>query len=228
MKESLLILALIFAQQTNAAPGQNLENIKSAIVDYLSTQISDKHVHEIIVAPLDPRLRLPECTEPLKVSVHRGRIKPGRNSIGVSCKGKESWNIFHSASIKTYKDIIVLKRSIRRGEIITPQHLSIEKKEISRLRENFFTDPGQVINKQATKNLSAGRIISDRYLTEATLIKRGQKITIASRSPGFSIQMSGKAMKNGIKGQRIPVKNENSRRIIEATVIKAGLVSVDF
>ncbi len=228
MKESLLILALIFAQKTSAAPGQNLEAIKLAIVDYLSSQISDKLDHEIIVAPIDPRLRLPKCTKPLKVSVHRGRIKPGRNSIGVSCKGEESWNIFHSASIKTYQNMVVLKRSIRRGEIITPQHLTIEKKEISRLRENFFTDPRQVVNKQATKNLSAGRIISDKYLTEATLIKRGQKITIASRSPGFFIQMSGQAMKNGIKGQRIPVKNENSKRIIEATVVKPGLVSVDF
>ncbi len=228
MKESLLILALIFAQQTNATPGQSLESIKSAIVDYLSRQIPDKHVHKIIVAPLDPRLRLPKCTKPLKISVHRGRIKPGRNSIGVSCKGKQSWRIFHSASIKTFKDILVLKKSIRRGEIITPQHLTIEKKEISRLGGNFFTDPSEVINKQATKNLSSGRVISDKYLTEATLIKRGQKITIASRSPSFSIQMSGQAMKNGIKGQRIPVKNENSRRIIEATVIKPGLVSVDF
>jgi flagella basal body P-ring formation protein FlgA len=228
MKESLLILALIFAQQTNAAPGQNLEAIKLAIVDYLSSQISDKRDHEIVVAPIDPRLRLPKCTKPLEISVHRGRIKPGRNSIGVRCKGKETWNIFHSAAIKIFKDILVLKRSVRRGEIITPQHLTIEKKEISRFRENYFTDPRQVINKQATKNLSAGKIISDKYFTEATLIKRGQKITIASRSPSFSIQMSGQAMKNGIKGQRIPVKNENSRRIIEATVIKPGLVSVDF
>lgn len=228
MKESLLILALIFAQNTSASPAQSLESIKQAIVKYLSGQISSKKEHEITVAPMDPRLRLPECTVPLKVSVHRGRIKSGRNSIGVSCKGKQSWNIFHSASIKTYENILVLKRPIQRGEIITPQYMKFEKREISRLRNHYFTDIKQVANKQVTKNLPAGKIISDKYLTEATLVKRGQIITIASRSPVFSIQMSGQAMKNGIKGQRIPVKNENSKRVIEATVIKPGLVSVDY
>jgi flagella basal body P-ring formation protein FlgA len=34
-------------------------------------------------------------------------------------------------------------------------------------------------------------------------------------------------MMDGTKGQRISVKNQNSGRIINATVIELGLVSVD-
>ncbi len=229
MKESLLILSLLFVQNVPAKPGQNLETVKSAIKKYLSNSISSRYQqHKVVVDSIDPRLKLPECSEPLKIFSHKREIKLGRNSIGVSCKGKQSWNIFHTASIRAYEDIVVLKQAVQRGDIITAQHLMLQNREISKLRNNFFTEINQVLNKQARKNFSSGKVLTAKNLTEANLIKRGQKITIAATSPSFEIQMSGLAMQNGIKGQRIAVKNENSQRIIQATVIKPGLVNVNF
>jgi len=40
--------------------------------------------------------------------------------------------------------------------------------------------------------------------------------------------MNGVAMMDGTKGQLISVKNQNSGRIINATVIEPGLVSVNY
>lgn len=229
MKESLLLLSILFVQNAPAQSGQNLEAVKSAIKEYLSNSISGHYQqHEIFVDTIDPRLKLPECGEPLKIVTHQREIKLGRNSIGVSCKGKQSWNIFHTATIRAYENIVILKKAVQRGDIITKQHLMLQNREISKLRNNFFTDKNQIINKQARKNFSSGKILTAKNLTEANLIKRGQKITIESTSPGFEIQMSGHAMQNGIKGQRIAVKNENSQRIIQATVIKPGLVNVNY
>ena len=229
MKQLLLILSLLFVQNTPAKPGQNLEEVKSAIIEYLSNSISGSHQqHKIFVDAIDSRLRLPECSQPLKIFSHQGKIKLGRNSIGVSCKGKQPWNIFHTATLSVYENIVVLRQAVQRGDIITSQHVKLENREISRIKSGFFTDFNQVINKQAKRNFSSGKILSAKHLTEPSLIKRGQKITIAATSPGFTIQMSGQAMQNGIKGQRIAVKNENSQRIIQATVIEPGLVNVNF
>jgi len=228
MKETLLILSLLFVQNTPAKPGQNLETVKSAIKEYLSNNITGRYKqHKIFVDAIDPRLKLPECSESLKIVTHK-QIKLGRNSIGVSCKGSQSWNIFHTATVTAYENIVVLKKPVQRGDIFTAQHLMLQNQEISRLRNNFFTDTNQVINKQARKNFSSGKILTAKNMTEANLIKRGQKITIAATSSGFDIQMSGHAMQNGIKGQRIAVKNENSQRIIQATVIEPGLVNVNY
>lgn len=58
------------------------------------------------------------------------------------------------------------------------------------------------------------------------MVKRKDKVTISSAQPGFAIQMSGIAMTDGVKGQLIKVKNENSGRIISATVIEPGQVLV--
>jgi flagella basal body P-ring formation protein FlgA len=123
---------------------------------------------------------------------------------------------------------VVLSQPIQRGEIFTRQHLAIEKREVSNLREDFVTQIEQIENKQATRQLNTGTILSLRTLVEPKLIKRGDKVVISTTKPDFSIRMSGVAMMDGAKGQLIKVKNQNSGRIINATVIEPGLVSVNY
>ena len=74
--------------------------------------------------------------------------------------------------------------------------------------------------------MQAGAILDLRSFIEPFLVKRGEKITISAVQPAFTIRMNGVAMMNGTKGQRIRIKNENSGRIISATVVEAGVVSV--
>jgi flagella basal body P-ring formation protein FlgA len=128
--------------------------------------------------------------------------------------------------IKVYENVIVLTRPAQRGDIITGQHLAIEKRDVSKFRGDFITQAEQIENKQAARYTPAGAILGLKSFIEPLLIKRGDKIVISSMQPAFSIRMNGVAMMDGTKGQRIRIKNENSGRIINATVIEPGLVSV--
>jgi len=177
---------------------------------------------------LDSRLNLPQCAEPLEVFTTTDLIKAGRTTIGVRCNAEKKWSIFTSVIIKTYQMVVVLSQPIRRGEIITRQHLAIEKREVSKLREDFVIQMEQVENKQVTRQLDAGTILSLRNIAEPKLIKRGDKVVISTTKSDFSIKMNGVAMMDGTKGQLISVKNQNSGRIINATVIEPGLVSVNY
>jgi len=115
---------------------------------------------------------------------------------------------------------------VQRGELITRQHVTLERRDVSRLRDDFVTQVEQIENKQAIRALAQGSVVSARSLTEPLVVKRGDKVVISAEQPAFSIKMNGTAMTNGSKGQRIPVKNQNSGRVINATVIEPGLVSV--
>jgi flagella basal body P-ring formation protein FlgA len=145
----------------------------------------------------------------------------------VRCNKEKKWSIFTSAIIKNYQMVVVLSQPIQRGTIVTRQHLATEKREVSNLREDVVTEIEQIENKQATHQLATGTILSLRNFVEPKLIKRGDKVVISSSKPDFSIRMSGTAMADGIKGQRIGVKNQTSGRIVNAIVIDAGLVAVD-
>lgn len=231
IKRIPLILALTFIPPpaAHAEQGsQSHESIAEAVKGYIAQNINLPGEYEVTLIPLDSRLNLPQCTEPLEVFTTNDLIKAGRTTMGIRCNSEKKWSIFTSAIIKTYQMIVVLSRPIQRGEIITRQHLAIEKREVSKLREDFVTQIEQVENKQVTRQLDTGTILSLRNLAEPKLIKRGDKVVISTTKPNFSIRMSGVAMMDGTKGQLISIKNQKSGRIINATVIEPGLVSVNY
>ena len=230
-KITALILILLFAgytQQINASQMQSATSIQEAIHHYIASNMALDTDYKVRLGQLDNRLKLPHCTEPLDIFTHSSSIKPGRNSVGVKCKGTKKWTIFSSAIITVYKEVIVLTQPIRRGEIFSLNNLHLEKKDISTIRAGFLTDPLIIANKQATRNLGIGSIINKSNYTEPKLIKRGDKVTIKANSPYLNISVMGIAMMDGIKGQNIRVKNEKSHKIIQATVVRPGQVLVMF
>ena len=231
IKNTLLILALafIFSAATYAEQGsQSHESIAEAVKAYIAQNINLSGEYEVNLIPLDERLNLPQCAEALDVFTTTDLIKAGRTTIGVRCNSEKKWSIFTSAIIKTYQMVVVLVQPVQRGEIISRQHLAIEKREVTNLREDFVTQIEQIENKQVTHQLDVGTIVSLRSLVEPKLIKRGDAVVISTTKAYFSIRMSGVAMMDGTKGQLIRVKNQNSGRIINATVMEPGLVSVNY
>lgn len=225
----LLALAFIFFTAAHAEQGsQSHESINEAVKGYIAKNMNQSGEYEATLTPLDSRLNLPQCAEPLDVFSPNALFKAGRMTIGVRCNAKKKWSIFTSAIIKTYQMVVVLSQPTQRGEIVTRQHLAIERREVSNLREDFVTQIEQVENKQIIRQLDSGTILSFRNFVEPKLIKRGDKVIISTTRPDFSIKMNGIAMADGTKGQLISVKNQNSGRIINATVIEPGLVSVNY
>ena len=228
IKNSLVILALALVFFTPGHAEQKFQSHES-IYELVKNTVA-RHInateYEISMLPLDSQLKLPECTEPLEAFTTSDLIKAGRTSIGVRCNAEKKWSIFTAAVIKIYETVIVLTRPVQRGEIITRQHLAIEKRDVSKLRGDFVTQAEQVENKQATRYTPTGAILGLKSFIEPRLIKRGDKTIISAVQADFAIRMNGVAMMDGTKGQLIRIKNENSGRIINATVIESGLVSV--
>lgn len=206
---------------------QSLDSIYAFVKETIAQNMESSAEYEINVLPLDNQLQLPECTKPLEVFKVADLIKPGRTSIGVRCSAEKKWSIFASAVIKVYESVIVLTRPVQRGEIISQQHLAIEKRDVSSTRGDFVTAIELVENKEAARNMPVGAILGARSVVEPPLVKRKDKIIISSgQDAGFSIRMSGTALMDGAKGQVIRVKNEGSGRVISGTVIEPGVVLV--
>lgn len=224
---AILALGVVFFTPCHAEQTfQSLDSIYEFVKEAIARNMDASAEYEVSVLPLDSQLKLPECTKPLEVFRMTDLVKAGRATVGVRCNAEKKWSIYASAVIKVYENVIVLSRSVQRGEIITRQHLTSERRDVSKLRGNFIVQAEQVENKQAAYNTPAGAILGLRSFIEPRLIKRGDKIIINSMQPTFTIRMSGVAMMDGTKGQLIKVKNESSGRVISATVIEPGLVLV--
>lgn len=207
-------------------PNQSIASIESAVSDYIRESFRDSRRHTLEVSQLDPRLQLPLCKQPLKVSSLNGAIRPGRNSLSVQCTGKKKWHIYTSADVQVFEKVVVLTQPMRRGDTLTRKQLDFKTLNVARLRSGYLTDPERVINQQARRHFAAGKVISRADFSEPDIIKKGERVSIAAMSPYFSIRMAGIALMDGQQGQTIRVKNIRSKRIVQATVIRPGLVKV--
>jgi flagella basal body P-ring formation protein FlgA len=222
-------LLALFAAASAACAEEKFQS-HDAIYDVVKSTIENNmgsaSEFEINVLPIDNQLKLAECTQALETVKNANLVKAGRVTIGVRCGGARKWSVFVSAIIKTYESVIVLTRPVQRGDIITQQHLSLQRMDVSATRGDFVTDFSQVENKEAARNLPSGAILGLKSIAEPPLIRRKDKVLINSGEPGFSVQMSGTALMDGAKGQVIRVRNESSGRIVSGTVVESGMVIV--
>lgn len=217
---SLLLLNL----KGQASTFESHETIYAAARAVIDQSLNGEH--ETTFAPLDQRLQLITCDQPLTAQISTPSIKPGRNSISVKCNGAKSWSLYVSAQVKIFEDVVTLRQPVQRGEILTMDHLQLNHMDASLLRNTFIRDLNSVINKQAAHNLPQDAILNERDITQAIIIKRGEQVAIISGNPYMSIQMQGLAMMDGVQGQTIRIKNTSSGRIVSGLVTKPGVVAV--
>lgn len=219
---------LLVTQACFATSTQSLQAIQDAVNTYVQTTLVPGGNYQINTLQIDPRLQLPQCEQKLDIFAQSGEIKPGRNTIGIRCAGANQWTIYSTVLIKSFEEVLVLTKPLNRNETISLDHLTTETRDTSTLQQGYISNPEEVINKQATRSVPAGSIITRMHYAEPTLIKRGESVNIQSGKAGLLITTTGIAMMDGIKGQQINVKNASSKRIIQATVVNPGVVSVSF
>jgi flagellar basal body P-ring formation protein FlgA len=225
MKRFILIFA--FALLTTNAPHaepqwQSHESIYEAVKSYVAHNINTTAEYEI---NLMAQVKLPLCAEPIKASTPN-LLKAGRTAVNVRCNVGKTWAIFVSAMIIPFDQVVVLDQPLQRGETITPRHVKLVRKDVSSLHTNYLTQLDVTFDKQAGRNLTAGTVITPKDFVEPKLVKRGDRVAITAEKSGIGISMNGIAQSDGSRGQSIRVKNQNSERVINATVIEIGKVSV--
>jgi flagellar basal body P-ring formation protein FlgA len=226
--KNLTVILLLVSEMALAGPMQSVSLIQDAVNHYITTNLEPGGKYEIGGAQIDPRLQLPQCEQTLQVFTQSGEIKPGRNTVGVRCHGEKGWTIYSMVSVRSFKDVLVLNRSLRRSDVIRAEYLSAETRDIGLLQQGYLTELDDVVDKQAVRNIPAGSVLSKLHFAELTLVKRGERVNIQSGKAGVLISAVGTAMGDGAKGQKINVKNMSSQRVIQATVVDSGQVSVYF
>jgi len=121
---------------------------------------------------------------------------------------------------------VVAISSIRRGQLITAEDVMLENKNVSTLHFGYLNSIEAAIGSIAKRHISVGKILTKQTIGAPKIVRRGEHVTIISNNKRFSVRMAGKAMSDGTKGKRIRVKNNSSKRIIEATVTAPGVVTV--
>lgn len=181
---------------------------------------------EITVGRLDPRLRLSACEGEMETFLPQGSRALGNSTVGVRCNGVKPWTLYVPVKVAVFRKVLVTNRPMARGELINATDLRMERRNLNTLRAGFLTDPSHAIGRLAKRPLTAGTPLSVSNLAAQRVIKRGEKVTLLMDIPGIQVRATAKALGDGAIGETISVRNTSSKKIIQATVISAGVVRV--
>ena len=213
-----IFAALLLAGAANSLPDgqwQPVAEIEKTAATYIKGRIASGDVQ---AGALDSRLRLPLCDQPLDPFLRPGARIKARTTVGVLCTGRRPWKVYVSVDLVITKAVLVPKRVLRVGHVITADDLTTDTRDVSRMTSGFYAAPSELVGQRVRQQLVAGRIITPMMVQADDIIRRGQTVTLVVKNDVININMAGKAMSDGALNQRIRVRNSNSGRIVEGIV----------
>ena len=203
---------------------EDIATLKAQIEKTVLAAYSNREHNKVTVkaSNLDARLKLNRCSIPKSVKLNGNQLRTSNTSVRVSCNGDSPWSIFVPVRIDVYQSIAVATRDILKGEIIMEADISLEERSLGNAGFGYTNSPQQLIGQAVTRNISSGSAVRTVHVTQPIVVKRGDKLTLQAGRGGLAVITYGTAMSKGRVGDRIRVKNENSKRIVDARVVAAG------
>ena len=204
---------------------QDLELLRATAEQFVKTNATEPGLTVTAEAsPLDPRLRLAPCPQALEAFLPVGGRKLGNTSVGVRCAG--AWSLYVPVRVSALADVIIANRPLQRGAILSAADLRHERRDLATLAYGYVLHSEQAIGKRVTRSLSEGTPLTPNLLSAPQWVKRGERVTVVAQAGGMEVRMNGEALMDGTEGALVRVRNLNSSRVVEGTVIAQGVIQV--
>lgn len=218
----LALSPLVMAQQL-----QPLESIREAARVYAAQNLTGGDESATVeIGRLDSRLRLQRCDRPLETFQSPGQRNGGRTTIGVRCTGQTPWTIYVSARITRHVEVYTAARSLARGTRLAQEDVRLVEMNAGNLAHGYFTEAEHVLGMELRRPSRPGEVLTPVMLAPPRLVQRGQSVLVQAESGAARVTMRGEALEDGVRGQRIRVRNSRSDRVVEGTVVGEGRVRV--
>jgi flagellar basal body P-ring formation protein FlgA len=207
---------------------QSLDVIRAAAQAYVKEHVPKQApgtVH-VTVGALDSRLRLAECSEPLKAALPPGASFRARMTIAVSCPAGSNWTVYVPVTVETQTSVLVLKHAAARGVRLTSQDVEVQTRMVSGSADDYLTEVAELSGRTLKRPLGAGAALTADAMMADSLIRRGQQVTLLAAVGGMEVRARGVAISDAPAAGRVKVQNLSSGRIVEGIVESADVIRV--
>ncbi|MES0874118.1 flagellar basal body P-ring formation chaperone FlgA [Sinimarinibacterium thermocellulolyticum] len=218
---TLTALALLATDAVRADRIEDPARIQSVAIAAVAAQMPASA--RVSGGVLDPRLRLPACTEtPL---ADPPTLRGAQTSVTVRCT-RPPWTVYVPVRISDLRLVVVLAQAVAPGERLDPARLRLEMRDVAALPFGYVASLEEAAGLQARRALPSGAVLTPGDARPPQLVKRGQTVTLIGRGAGIEVRAEGTALAAGARGERVRVRNSASKRIIEGVVSADGVVEI--
>lgn len=120
----------------------------------------------------------------------------------------------------------VPKRPISKGEILRADDLETARLKMDQAPTDIAVARDALVGKAAVRGLRAGHPVFSRDVERPVLVTKDSLVTLILQASHMRLTARGKALDAGSQGDAIRVVNEQSKQVVEGTVVAAGQVAV--
>jgi flagella basal body P-ring formation protein FlgA len=147
-------------------------------------------------------------------------------NLSVTADGMDPIPIKLNGAVSDVIELPVTVVRLPAGAIPGPDDVRMARIHVATVHTEVARDPAMVIGMQLKLQLQAGVPIPVAALMQPTQISRGDPVRMQLQVGGLSLTGQGVALESGAEGERIRVRNVSSQAVIEAEVVRAGVVRV--
>lgn len=222
---SLQLLGTAFANET-----QSLQEIDDLVKHFVQHSVREFHGENsdftVKIGQLDSHLRLEACEEDLTPSIEFGQVSQHNFTVKVACAAPKKWSVRLPVKVQVFKHVVMNKQHINKDMPLTANELDLVRQDISVINDSFYESIDDLNGLVAQKNIASGSVIKHHMVKQPTLVRRGEMVKMVIQAPGITIEGTGVAQSDGIKGQVVKVKNIRSNRIVDAMVVDTGVTTI--
>ncbi|MBL0318550.1 MAG: flagellar basal body P-ring formation protein FlgA [Alphaproteobacteria bacterium] len=115
-------------------------------------------------------------------------------------------------SYDTWKQVPLVKIPIEKGQVIHEESLTTQWVKTSTVPHDTATQMSQITNSVAKRSLAEGKWVRTRDIEQPVLVKRNDLVTILYKTQNLTLQSQAIALEDGSKGDRIRLKNAESKK----------------
>jgi flagellar basal body P-ring formation protein FlgA len=131
-----------------------------------------------------------------------------------------------TAIVDDWRAVPVLNRNLDRGMLIQPEDVQLVRLNVSTQPDDIADKVNDVVGRAAKSRISAGETIRRRLIDIPPTIPKGKRITVLYNNNNLTATATAIAIEDGFEGSIIRVRNDDSKRVIEGTVISPEEVQV--
>jgi flagella basal body P-ring formation protein FlgA len=153
-------------------------------------------------------------------------LSSSRFSLIFRVDGRAVKNIAVSATLEALSEVAITTGDLRRGTMITEEHIELAERDLNRLRAPCF-DSTELLGKRLKRSLRKGDVFERSAVAFPPMIKRGEIVTITAQKGALTVTAKGLAQQNGDAGDMIRVRNISSQKDLICKVSGPVAVTVE-
>ncbi len=157
---------------------------------------------------------------------HLGKHPRRISLIAEKGNGKNQRRWYVPVQLRWWADAVVVKTDLPARTLLSRSLLSQKRVDVAGHPGRWWNNLNSLAGSRLTRPVRAGQTIYASYIKKPRLLKRGDHVTIIAMFGGLKVKASGKVLHSAGPGDRVPVRNISSKKVLQAIVINASTVRV--